>query len=188
MSNLFLFLLAFACIHYVYEQILLPSIRQSLRSEFFELRDLLREKQHEIYEEGLMSKKLESVFSGVDERIKFAADNVNFFNVYNFIKTLLHSKARENSEGRSEFIIALLECDEEAPKDIYKQVLQVIDKSVVANSFLFFLYLTPVVICLAIISRVVKAMTDKLNLVSEQLLKDSMRSGNKSSGKSLVTT
>jgi len=188
MSTLFLILLSFACIHFIYEQILLPSIRQKLRSDFFELRDTLRDKQNQLSVEGRLTKDIKKVFSGVDERIKFAADNVHFFNIYNFTKMLVQSKELEESGNRSDFIQALINSEEESAKEIYTKTLKTIEKSVCSNSLLLLIYITPIFLLVVLASKLIKAVTNKCYQVSDDLLKAIMSNGQNTRSKSLINT
>jgi hypothetical protein len=152
-------LFLFALIHFIYENILLPSFRLKLRYRLFSLRDELR---------GLKFENMDIIDEKLYKYLQTSL-NVTVTILYRIdIGTVLKvqkryekdKKFRERIERRAKLIDNLVEkCPIDKVAEIRREYLRVLEYAFLANSGSWFIYLVPialVIVCLDKLNEFIK--------------------------------
>ena len=143
-------------VHFIYQTIILPSVRQSARDDLFKLRDELR---HELIEvQSTSDKNTVLAFKEIDDGINRSLNRLHVLNFSTFIKvSLAISKSPEKyKKSKQQFEMILANSDSETPKEIYTEVNKILHRVLVLNSAMFTFYLLPFALVGTLISSVYK--------------------------------
>jgi len=142
MSALFFIIIALAVVHFIYEGIVLPSIRLSLRYKLFALRDELRwlkiDKSSEVNNESFAYLQ-----SAINNSIKLLpAINVKaLFSVNKIFEK--NPELLKIAKERFEFVYAN---STDKMRSIMKDNFKIFTYAFIANNMILFIYLLPIVI------------------------------------------
>lgn len=164
LTVLFYVLLGMAAAHFIYERILLPSVRLHYRNKLFELRDGIRR-------EIIISKSGEENQAAqlVHEALNNAINRLHFMTLPNRVRA--QKRLADNPE-----IQARLKREVELVKRVANtQVLDTITKSaeilekvLIFNSLMLLVYSLPVFLIVYVVSKVVKAANSLLMALYER--------------------
>lgn len=141
-----------ALMHYLYQSILLPSSRQKARDELFCLRDELRAGM--LQNQDNYDKKTMRAFKEVDDALSRAINRLHLLTFTNFVKATLSLKEIEQDKAYQPFHRRIENAESELPLNIYTRSGAVLNKVLFINSFMFMVYLIPLVILIKCISSV----------------------------------
>jgi hypothetical protein len=152
-------------VHFIYQSIILPSVRQSARDELFELRDELRTRLIEVQNES--NKNTLLAFKEIDDGINRSLNRLHLLNFSSFVKlTFDAEKSPEKYEKIREKTTAILDnSEDEMPKHVYAEVNKVLHHVFSMNSLMMIVYLLPFVLAISLIHSIwkrLKAGTDLL--------------------------
>lgn len=161
-------------IHFIYQAILLPSLRQNARDELFILRDELR--TNLIKNQKEMDKSTLQAYKKVDDGINRAIGRLHLLTASNFFKVSKNS-SKENTEEFKKFHDGLKNIDDETPIKSVHKVNRVLGRVFVLNSMMFFLYLLPIVLSISLIGATMRRCKDSISyFVDICLLKANIKS------------
>lgn len=142
MEYVIIALIVFSAISFVYDQILLPSIRQSIRSNIFELRDELRD--HLIENKSKFNKETVDLYVLMDDRINQAVNKLHLLTFVNFVRAV---NATQDSLHEVEAFRARLDnCVSPVPREVHDKLIYELKSSLAANSLIFILSILPLII------------------------------------------
>jgi hypothetical protein len=150
MSILFIILFAMSVFHFVYEGIIIPSLRLSLRFKLFAIRDQLRrfKAENEISDE---------IFFLLNDSINNAIRLIPHVTLGVVVKALKDLIDNAELRRKVEAKIALIEnCGIKELQQIRQASNDVMRKAFLANSFAFMIYLLPISAIVALSSLVIK--------------------------------
>jgi hypothetical protein len=136
-------LIALAALHFVYESILVPSFRLSLRFKLFVLRDEIR--QLKIDCAGSLGDKH---FDFLQDSINNLISNLNRFDMATFVGVELESKKDPSFLRSAEERSCMLDdCNIPRAREIREQSLKIVSAAICINSgALFLLIFAPIII------------------------------------------
>jgi DNA-directed RNA polymerase subunit K/omega len=132
-------------VHFVYQVIVLPSIRQSARDELFVLRDQLRAELILVSKDS--DKRTVRAFKEIDDGINRSINRLHMLSLSNFIiatREIEQDKARFTEE-RAKFHQLLDIAHNPMPKQAFNESAKILKNVLVANSFMFVVYLFPLI-------------------------------------------
>lgn len=146
-------LCGFAAIHFIYERIVLPSLRLHFRNELFKLRDIVRK---EIISGNLTSKDAKAA-NLIHEGLNNTINRLHFLTIGNQIRVrqnfernpIVRDRIKHNAE-------TLLECENKNLLLALKSSMKVMDYALISNNFFFLLYSTPLVLLFMVIGVLAK--------------------------------
>lgn len=162
MTTIIIALAILSMLHFVYDGIILPSIRLYLRNELFELRDELRRFKIDSYVEE-ESQAFDFLHDGVNNFLNSlpVVSLVMVFNVSREIER--NDKLRKKAKQR---LNTIEKCENQDLKDIYKRVNYVVLMAFVSNTGLGLIYILPVAIIYHSYSRLKVLIKDMLAMPS----------------------
>ncbi|OCH57561.1 hypothetical protein A6D98_19365 [Aliivibrio fischeri] len=157
-------------VHYVYQVIILPSIRQSARDELFVLRDKLRARLIEV--QGVSDKKTLRAFKEVDTGINRSLNRLHMLTFSNFVRITIHMEqpSKKNEESRKKFHSLLENADDEMPLEIFQEVGRVLQNTLVMNSLMFVVYLSPIVLVIKFIASIYERIKNIENIMLDRVI------------------
>jgi len=165
MAILFLIIAFFAILHFVLESILVPSGRQSLRFDLFEIRDRLRQVKAEY------GKVLDTeVYRFLEGSINNTLRHMHLINISVIIdvakKINSNPDLKKEIQKRSEI---LNRCQLEEIKKIQKDYVQAFGKIVALNSMGWLIYLIPFIPIIFFYKKCKKSVKDILFIPDKEL-------------------
>ena len=161
-ATLILFLVVISAIHYVYDRIMLPSMRQRQRDKLFILRDRLR---NEMIENRGMKPETLKVFKQMDDRINLAVNRLHLFTFTNFVKFQVNSREKKLEQAvkrANKFRENLQECESSIPREVHEELLIELKNVLTMNSLLFVLWLAPLVLLVQLVSLIFTVMSSSI--------------------------
>lgn len=141
MTTLIIVLTLFALWHFVYESILLPSIRQHLRNDLFVIRDELR--QHRQNNPGINMKAFNNLSDGIN----------SYLTRLPLISIGLLARVSKKLKDEPELVEQLkekerffIEHSDEKMREIRARANKVLDNTMLANMGAWFAYAVPIVL------------------------------------------
>jgi hypothetical protein len=148
MSYVIIVLAVIALWHFIYESILLPSIRLHLRNRLFVLRDELR--AHRVESDNVDEKAFDLVSKGINNYLtRLPMINIG-------LRVEFERKVKEDPslvDKLKERRKVIVESNDESLKQIYHDVNVVLEYAFVANSGGWFIYLVPIAVLIASVKR-----------------------------------
>ncbi len=162
MSIFFLIILSIAVLHFVYDGIVLPSMRLKLRFQLFRLRDELRWR---------MRGGSENITGEVYEYLQRAINNtINLLPIVDLQLIVTASRVLSQDvelQRRINEIIARIDrCDSEDAKRLHKETIETVDKAFLFNTGAGLAYLVPLALVYAGFSRL-SAVAKRIVLIPE---------------------
>lgn len=147
-------LMIVALIHYVYDRIVLPTLRQKSRSNIFALRDQLR--QELITNKESYSPETIKLFKVMDDRINHAVNRLHVFTLTNYVKVKMMPEG--SMPEVDAFRKRLKECESDVLRDVHIKLSGEILNVLGVNSLLMCLWLLPIVVVASIIEFIIGSM------------------------------
>ena len=157
-------------VHYLYQVVMLPSIRQSARDDLFLLRDKLRSRIIDI-QDGCDKGTLRA-FKEIDDGINRSLNRLHILTLSNFIKVSIAIKKDpvKADEQFKRFHSLLDNAQDSTPKEIYLEVAKVLKNVLIANSLMSVLYALPIVVTINLIKSTYVRLTKTVNYMSDMTL------------------
>lgn len=156
MEYLVILLIVLAFLHFIYEGIIAPSLRLSLRNELFEIRDTLRREN----ERGLSPADHEA-FKIVHDGVSSFLNRVPQMTIHRMVMIKnLYTQDEALRKRAEERIRKINECGNTPIKEALKDANCVLDKALLVNMGAWFLYLVPLLVLMAMLQSVVKKASD----------------------------
>lgn len=154
-------------VHFVYQTILLPSYRQTARDKLFVLRDELRREQIEIQDTA--NKATIRAFKEVDEGINRAINRLHLLTFSNLVKLAVKRKENpeENRDALRRFHSLLDNSEVDTPRRVIENSEKVLTGVICANSFMFLLYLLPIVLVVKLVGVTYRKIKNTVDYMSE---------------------
>lgn len=147
-------LMIVALIHYVYDRIVLPTLRLKSRSNIFALRDQLR--QELITNKESYSPETLRLFKVMDDRINHAVNRLHVFTLINYMKVrMLPEGSLPEVEA---FRKRLKECESDVLRDVHVKLSEEVMSVLGANSLLMCLWLLPIVLTISLVGFIIGSM------------------------------
>lgn len=140
MAIFLIILMAIAMMHFIYDGILLPSIRQHNRNKLFELRDRLRNDALN----GLNKNDLEA-FNMLHDGINNLVNKLPMLTVSVYVEIEMASKNDAKFNERIEKRRAVMEnCSSDEIKAVRDEINEILIKSLIANTGGWMIYMIPI--------------------------------------------
>lgn len=159
-----------AMLHFIYEGIVMPSIRLSIRHRFFALRDQLRDLKFEHGDDiG------DYVFNMIDEGLSNNISNLHNINFYVIGKINNHIDADESLRS---FIVGRMKLIEDCKVDEVKKITsksrQYLLNAALVNSGAWFVYLLPIAIGLVIPAILIFVLISKIKAATRKAVNNTL--------------
>ncbi|PHM50975.1 hypothetical protein [Xenorhabdus sp. KK7.4] len=153
LTVLFYVLLGLATVHYIYERILLPSVRLYYRNQLFSLRDSIR---NEIISD---KSKLDTTAANlIHEALNNAINRLHLLTLPNRVRARKRLAANPEIEARIRKEIELFKkCNNHQVIDTIRKSADILQKVLLFNSLMMIMYLSPFFLFFAISSLMVRA-------------------------------
>lgn len=157
-------------VHYIYQVIILPSIRQSARDDLFLLRDKLRAQLIQV--QNQCDKNTLRAFKEIDDGINRSLNRLHLLTLSNLVKvSIAIKKDPERTEEHFKKFHSLLDNSQDStPKDIYLEVGKVLRNVLAANSIMFVVYVLPFIIIINLIKNTYSTLIKTVNYMSDMTL------------------
>lgn len=164
LSYIFIAMIFLAWIHFIYNGIILPSIRMHLRNNLFALRDRLREMKIK-KEFSNESKVVELLHDGINNVL----DRLPFFTIETVLKLRENLKAEQSLIKEINSRLSMIEnCKNVELKEIYKKTNMTLLYSFLANSGGLLLWIFPVFFVIYWISQIKVYVSDLVAIPSSK--------------------
>lgn len=158
MSTLIILLLAMAIFHFVYDGIILPSLRLKLRFELFALRDEIRRLRSE-------TKGDDKAFLVLQESVNLSIRILPRATLSTFVKATKQMHENVNLRKTVEERIAIIDRSTISElKTIRSKTADVVMKAIGANSLPLLVYMLPVTVVFVVISMVVSRIKKLIDI------------------------
>lgn len=164
LTVLFYVLLCMAAAHFIYERILLPSLRLHYRNKLFELRDEVRNQiiaDHS--EDNNQAAQL------VHEALNNAINRLHLMTITNRVRAQRRLAMNPDIQAKINREIDLFDrCDNEVINNSINQSAEILEKVYVVNNLMLIAYTFPIYLAVATVAKVVKAANSLLTLVTDR--------------------
>lgn len=164
LTVLFYVLLSMAAAHYVYERIVLPSLRLKYRNRLFELRDKVRNEiiaDHS--DENTQAAQL------VHEALNNAINRLHLMTLTNRVRAKQRLDSNPQLKAQINREIQLFErCNNAIINSTITESARVLEKVYVINNLMLIFYTFPFFMIFASIAKVVKAANTMLTLITDR--------------------
>lgn len=164
LTVLFYVLLCMAAAHFIYERILLPSLRLHYRNKLFELRDEVRNQiiaDHS--EDNNQAAQL------VHEALNNAINRLHLMTITNRVRAQRRLAMNPDIQAKINREIDLFDrCDNEVINNSINQSAEILEKVYVVNNLMLIAYTFPIYLAVATVAKVVKAANSLLILVTDR--------------------
>jgi len=165
-TTLLLILVALSLFSYIYDGIILPSIRMNLRFELFKLRDEVRTVSLE------HKKEIDREVHLLQDNINIAVNLLHQLNVdFLFKAQRVFEENRSLQKKVSERVTLIEECSVEDIRRIKKRVTKVVRYAFFANSGSLFLFLLPAIITFALMSQLKYLIKEIVSTPEHEMIK-----------------
>ncbi|MGK3111816.1 hypothetical protein [Candidatus Pantoea formicae] len=164
LTVLFYVLLSMAAAHFIYERILLPSLRLHYRNKLFELRDTVR---NEIISDH--SEDNTKAAQLVHEALNNAINRLHLMTITNRVRAKIRLESNPEIRAKLNREVELFaRCNNPVINDSIKESAKILEKVYVLNNLMLILYTFPIYLVVASIANVVKAANNLLTLISDR--------------------
>lgn len=164
LTVLFYVLLCMAAAHFIYERILLPSLRLHYRNKLFELRDEVRNQiiaDHS--EDNTQAAQL------VHEALNNAINRLHLMTITNRVRARRRLATNPDIQARINREIDLFKrCDNDVINKSIVQSAEILEKVYVVNNLMLIAYTFPFYMAIATVAKVVKAANSLLAFVTDR--------------------
>jgi hypothetical protein len=136
-------------VHYIYDKILLPTIRQNIRGRIFEQRDILRNELIKLEGSGKLTLQDKKAFKQLDDSINRAVNRLHLLTISNILRA--RNGIMEADIARIERYKNVIKgSGSKTPQKVHTQVNLELKSAFAMNSLLMLIYALPIffVICL----------------------------------------
>lgn len=157
-------------IHFLYQSIFLPTVRQAARDDLFKLRDELRAKMFEV--QGDCNKNTLIAYKEIDDGINRSLNRLHLLNFTTFMKvTIAAQKSPEKYiKARERFNAMLDNSEDETPREIYCEVNKVLHHVLCMNSLMMNIYLLPFVLAIMLISSIYAKLKSGMDILVDSCI------------------
>ncbi|MGF1840979.1 hypothetical protein [Vibrio atlanticus] len=147
-------------VHFLYQRIYLPTVRQTARDELFKLRDELRSQLLEV--QGEADKNTLLAFKEIDDGINRSLNRLHLLTFTRFVKIVrsIDDNKDEFEKSKKNFDSILENSKDGKPKEVYSQVNSILHRVLIANSLMFTFYLLPLYLTIRLIGSVYSRVKD----------------------------
>ena len=161
MTYFIIFLIVIVSFHFIYDGIILPSIRLHLRNQLFIVRDELRD----LRISGKVIKEDQGSFALVEISINTSLKNLHSFNFVNLNKAL-KAKDKEIEEKSAENFECITNSKNKELHSIFIRVSEITFYAFVANMGGWLIYFLPIAVCINYFKKMKKVAKEILLLPS----------------------
>lgn len=166
MGYLIAFLLTLSIVHFIYDGIILPSIRQHLRNKLFALRDELRwEKIKGIQKQDTRA------FHLLHDAINNYVNRLPMLTIS--VKLAFERELRTNTllnDSVQQSIVVVENCSNNHIIKIYREINDVLESAFIANSAGWLAYILPIIIAASVIKKLSELST-KITVIPQPIVK-----------------
>ncbi|TYL43479.1 hypothetical protein [Dickeya sp. ws52] len=160
LTVLFYVLLGLAAAHFVYERILLPSVRLHYRNQLFELRDRVRDVM--ISNKSAADNQAATL---VHDALNNAINRLHMMTLHNRYKAQRYMDANPNIRARIKKEIALFEkCNNQVINDTIRQSADILNKVLLFNSLMLIMYLLPIALVVFAVAKLIRTANSMLTV------------------------
>ncbi|EGT4441755.1 hypothetical protein SNN71_001202 [Cronobacter sakazakii] len=164
LTVLFYVLLCMAAAHFIYERILLPSLRLHYRNKLFELRDEVR---NQIIADHSADNTQAAQL--VHEALNNAINRLHLMTITNRVRARRRLATNPDIQAKINREIDLFHrCDSEVINKSIIQSAEILEKVYVVNNLMLIAYTFPIYLAIATVAKVVKAANSLLALVTDR--------------------
>ncbi|KAB7700398.1 hypothetical protein GBN33_05450 [Plesiomonas shigelloides] len=155
LTVLFYVLLCMAAVHFIYERILLPSVRLHYRNKLFELRDVVR---HKIINSS--SENEVQAAQLVHEALNNAINRLHLMTLPNRLRAQRRLSENPQLQARIRREVEIFNRPENQELlQTIKQSSEILEKVLACNSLMLLIYLAPVILLTVLIGKMVRTVT-----------------------------
>ncbi|EPT7032222.1 hypothetical protein ACVR2T_001962 [Cronobacter malonaticus] len=170
LTVLFYVLLGLAAAHYVYERILLPSVRLHYRNKLFELRDGIRDEI--ILNRSEADKQAANL---VHDALNNAINRLHLMTLQNRVRAQRNLAANPRIVAQINREVELFKkCNNSRVNQTISDSSKILRKVMFYNNFMMFFYLSPIFLAVFLVSKVVKTTSILLQLKERSPLEDAV--------------
>ncbi|EKN6119592.1 hypothetical protein ACPX3P_000191 [Yersinia enterocolitica] len=164
-AMLFYALCGFAALHFIYERIILPSMRLKFRNELFRIRDTVR---NEIIS-GDLGKDLVAA-NLIHDGLNNTINRLHLLTIGNKVRAqikferdpAMRDRVKRNSE-------VLITCKNSVLTEAIKDSVSIMDSALIWNNLLFIIYVSPVVLVMMLGGLVLKTLNHTMQLFKSRI-------------------
>ncbi|HDG0627992.1 TPA: hypothetical protein PFA69_002082 [Serratia marcescens] len=139
LTTLFYVLCGFAVLHFIYERIVLPSIRLHYRNELFKIRDTVRNEMIS----GVEGKDVE-VAKLVHDGLNNTINRLHYLTLGNKVRAQMRFEADESMRNHvKKHVDMMMSSNNETLKGTLDRTVDIMDKVLLFNNLFFFIYTLP---------------------------------------------
>ncbi|HBT2489133.1 TPA: hypothetical protein MBD98_003371 [Klebsiella aerogenes] len=164
LTVLFYVLLCMAAAHFIYERILLPSVRLHYRNKLFELRDIVRN-------QIISNNSKEEVHAAelVHEALNNAINRLHLMTLPNRVRAQMRLSANPEIQARIRREVELFKrCSDGSLVATIQESAKILDKVLFFNSLMLILYTLPIMFTIWAIAKVLQTANRLLVLLTER--------------------
>ncbi|MBH2937754.1 hypothetical protein I5Q40_22430 [Serratia marcescens] len=153
-TMLFYTLCVLAILHFIYERIVLPSVRLHYRNELFKIRDTVRNEMIS----GVDGKDIE-IAKLVHDGLNNTINRLHYLTLGNKVRAQMRFENNENMRNHvKRQVDMMLSSKNEILKKALDDTVSVMDKMLIFNNMFFFVYTLPLVPLVLAVSMVISAV------------------------------
>ncbi|EMH5955798.1 TPA: hypothetical protein SMN72_001411 [Proteus mirabilis] len=151
-------LLGMATVHFIYEKIILPSIRLHYRNKLFEVRDKVRDELiNNAEQKSVESAKL------VHDALNNAINRLHLMTFQNQVKARTRLYKDPSLRHKVQIKVNLINSSEnQAVISSLKESIKILNKVLIFNSFMLFLYALPIFLIVTLIAKIVSSVASRI--------------------------
>lgn len=164
LTVLFYVLLCMAAVHFIYERILLPSVRLQYRNRLFELRDTVRNQIiNHSSDDDLKAAQL------IHEALNNAINRLHLMTLPNRVRAQRRLSANPEIQARIRREVELFNrCSNEVLNSTIQQSVQVLEKVLFFNSLMLLIYTFPIFLTIKLVATVVSTAAQLVNMLTDR--------------------
>lgn len=153
-TTLFYVLCVLAILHFIYERIVLPSVRLHYRNELFKIRDTVRNEMIS----GVEGKDVE-IAKLVHDGLNNTINRLHYLTLGNKVRAQMKFENNESMRNHvKKHVDLMMSSENETLKTALNDTVCVMDKVLLFNNLFFFIYMLPIVAVVLVVSSVVSAV------------------------------
>ncbi|EPO6299152.1 TPA: hypothetical protein PPG46_004503 [Escherichia coli] len=164
LTVLFYVLLCMAAVHFIYERILLPSVRLHYRNKLFELKDIVRN-------QIISNKSKDDVQAAelVHEALNNAINRLHLMTLPNRVRAQRRLSANPEIQARIKREVELFQkCDNGKLIATIRESAKILDKVLLFNSLMLIIYSLPIMLTIWSVAKVLQTANQFLELLTEK--------------------
>lgn len=164
LTVLFYVLLCMAAVHFIYERILLPSVRLQYRNRLFELRDTVRNQIiNHSSDDDLKAAQL------IHEALNNAINRLHLMTLPNRVRAQRRLSANPEIQARIRREVELFNrCSNGVLNSAIQQSVEVLEKVLFFNSLMLLIYTFPIFLTIKLVAKVVSTAAQLVNILTDR--------------------